>query len=285
MLQQAIDVLATGAIGALLASGVALVWSVRRVLPLQIAGLAALASAGTLQLSIRTPIHPWAALAIAVGTSMAVALGLDWLIDRPLRRRPAGDALLASTGGLALIVGLALNLTPPTFNAVSRHADPAALPLLDLSTLLLAALLLGGLLLTTKYLKLGLAMRTVAYHPDTAALMGINPDRIILWSVALGSALVATGGGLAVLQHAQSIHRLPLLLPMSVALTAAVIGGTKRLRWPVIAGAALGCLDRLIAVRWPHGLEQRLAVPLVCLLLLFLIRPRERPSFDAAEPA
>lgn len=268
MLQAAIDVAATSALGALLATGLALAWNVRRLLPLQLSGVIALAGAGVMAGITARCGPPVLVLAITILACLPIALLLDWLIDRPLRQRGQQDALLGSAAGLALLAGVAMHLLPP----------PAPIPLaaetLGIVTLLACLGLLTATIFITRYLKIGLAMRAVAFHADTAALMGINPDRILLYAVGLSAMLIATGGGLYTLRTppATSLH---LLHPIALGLTAAAIAGQKQLRAAALAGFILGGFDAVIYAYWPSGPALRHALPLVALLVAAFIRAPE----------
>ena len=82
--------------------------------------------------------------------------------------------------------------------------------------------------------KIGKAMRAVAEDKDTAALMGIDVNRIILITFVIGSALAAAAGVMVGVYYTQINHMMGFL-PGIKAFTAAVLGGIGN-----VAGAMLG---------------------------------------------
>ena len=97
--------------------------------------------------------------------------------------------------------------------------------------------------LIVNYTKTGKAMRAVSFNLDAAKLMGINTDRIIAFTFALGSALAAAGGILVSLLYPK-IDPLMGVMPGLKAFVAAVLGGIGN-----ITGAMLGGL----ILAWPKS--------------------------------
>jgi branched-chain amino acid transport system permease protein len=111
--------------------------------------------------------------------------------------------------------------------------------LVDTIVLVLAIALVGALQALVYRSKLGRAMRAVSYDEKVAALMGINVDRVVTTTFAIGSALAAAGGLLFALKYEAlqiTAHSQWILLGLT-AFVAAVVGGIGDVR-----GAAVGAL-------------------------------------------
>ncbi len=102
------------------------------------------------------------------------------------------------------------------------------------------------------YTKTGKAMRAVSFNLDAAKLMGINTDRIIAFTFALGSALAAAGGILVSLLYPK-IDPLMGVMPGLKAFVAAVLGGIGNITGAMVGGLILGFAE-VMAVGYGHRL-------------------------------
>ena len=138
--------------------------------------------------------------------SIALTAFLGILIDRgaykPLRNSPRISALITAIGVSFLLENLGLVViggrpktfpTPALFDGV-QVIRGVQIPNLSIWVLLLTAVLLTGVLLIVHRLKIGMAMRALSRDMDTVRLMGVDVNRVISFTFALGSALAAAGG-------------------------------------------------------------------------------------------
>ena len=89
---------------------------------------------------------------------------------------------------------------------------------------------------------MGKAMRAVANDPDAAQLVGINPNHVISFTFAIGSALAGAGGVLIGLYY-NSIDPLMGMTPGIKAFVAAVVGGIGSIPGASIGGFLIGILE------------------------------------------
>jgi branched-chain amino acid transport system permease protein len=136
--------------------------------------------------------------------------------------------------------------------------------------LLLSVVLMILLNVIVNYTKTGKAMRAVAFNLDAAKLMGINTDRIIAFTFALGSALAAAGGILVSLNYPK-IDPLMGLMAGLKAFVAAVLGGIGNIPGAVIGGFVIG-LAEVMAVGYGQS-TYRDAVSFSLLILILLFKP------------
>lgn len=113
-----------------------------------------------------------------------------------------------------------------------------------LTTIGVALSLMVGLLLLVERTRFGRAMRAVAENPQVASLMGINPNRIIVMTFAIGGALAALAG-IMMASNYGSAHFYMGFLPGIKAFTAAVLGGIGNLKGAMLGGLLLGLIEAL----------------------------------------
>jgi branched-chain amino acid transport system permease protein len=133
-----------------------------------------------------------------------------------------------------------------------------------------AILLMVLLNLVVNYTKTGKAMRAVSFNIDAAKLMGINTDRIIAFTFALGSALAAAGGILVSLLYPK-IDPLMGVMPGLKAFVAAVLGGIGNITGAMLGGLILGMAE-VMAVGYGES-TYRDAIAFVILVLILLLKP------------
>jgi len=120
------------------------------------------------------------------------------------------------------------------------------------------------------YTKTGKAMRAVSFNLDAARLMGINTDRIIAFTFALGSALAAAGGILVSLLYPK-IDPLMGVMPGLKAFVAAVLGGIGNITGAMLGGLILGMAE-VMAVGYGES-TYRDAIAFIILVLILLLKP------------
>lgn len=118
----------------------------------------------------------------------------------------------------------------------------------------------------------GLALRAVSFRFDTAALMGINTNRIISFSFVLGSVLAGAAGTLVGVRY-PSVDALMGILIGLKAFVAAVLGGIGNIPGAVLGGFLLGLVETLVAGYMPGGSQYRDGIAFVILILVLLMKP------------
>jgi branched-chain amino acid transport system permease protein len=218
-----------------------------------------------------------ASLAGGAAAGVGVGLGLEkWGL------RPVAQASHLSL----LITAIGVSLFLENAGQLVFGADPKFFPELIPTTLwqvgglridsqrviVLAVALLLMVLLTVivTSTKTGKAMRAVSFNRDAAKLMGINTNRIIAFTFALGSALAAAGGILVSLLYPR-IDPLMGIMPGLKAFVAAVLGGIGSIPGAMIGGLIIGVAE-VMAVGYGES-TYRDAIAFVILVLILLIKP------------
>jgi branched-chain amino acid transport system permease protein len=137
----------------------------------------------------------------------------------------------------------------------------------------IALALMLGLQVMIFRTRLGMAMRAVSFNVRTAALMGINVDRIISLTFVIGSALAGAAGFLYSMKYPQlqqTAAAVWLLLGMK-AFIAAVVGGIGNVRGAMLGGLLIGLIE-FCGVQYLSSSYRDVYVFAV-LILVLLIRP------------
>jgi len=258
LLQTTINTLAVGGLYALIALGYTLVYGILRFI--NFAHSDVVAWGGWLAFAVASAAGwlasggaPGFAVALVVLATMALCAALGVTIERlayrPLRHAPRLNVLITAIGVSLFLQNVGLKLFGNRPRSIS--AEEALLVNAPLATIgsvpipLFGVLTIGlalGLVVALQWLvygtKMGRAMRAVSFDERIAALMGINVNRVVTLTFALGSALAAVGGILFALRNdlQQTAEATWVVLGLK-AFVAAVVGGIGNVR-----GAAAGAL-------------------------------------------
>jgi branched-chain amino acid transport system permease protein len=137
-------------------------------------------------------------------------------------------------------------------------------------TIVLSILLMAGLWLLVQRSKMGMAMRAVAEDKHTAALMGIDVDRVIGNTFAISGALAGAAGVMWGL-HMGIVYHFVGFIPGLKAFTAAVMGGIGNVPGAMLGGLSLGVLEAVgpAVLGIPFQLKDVVAFSILVLVLIF----------------
>lgn len=225
-----------------------------------------------------------AVVVAAVVCAVAAAL-IDIVLVRPLRRRRGGiDALAILTIGINVV--LATELTRRVGTDILPTGAPwgrdtveflgITVPQTRVAAAVAATILMTAFAVAFKYSDWGIAMRSTAADPETAALMGVRLSRIAAGAWAVSGLLAAIAGAFFTSFPASGVTTTTYLLALT-AIPAAVLGGLDSVVGAVVGGLVIG-----VAVSMTTSYQGDLAflgrglnemVPYVVLLLVLLWRP------------
>ena len=226
------------------------------------------------------PTSSWAAFAVVMLASMAVAALAGWLVERlayrPLRSQPRLNLLITAVGVSLLLENgaqVVFGASPRSFPTLLVEAPlfkvgGAQVSSVDVTVLATTLLLLLALELWVHHSRLGKAMRAVSHSHQTAALLGIPVDRVIALTFAVGSALAAAAAVLYGVKYPR-VDPLMGVMPGLKAFVAAVLGGIGNLRGAVVGAMILGLAETLVAAYGASSWRDALAFGLLIVILLF----------------
>jgi branched-chain amino acid transport system permease protein/neutral amino acid transport system permease protein len=196
-----------------------------------------------------------AALIMALPVVAFVALVVDRILFYPLRKRNASLVLfaMASLAGTFFLRSVIYLVWGSDFHFYYPGRSNPALHLpLDIRVqadqifvFVLAIILVGLVYLLLEHSKMGKAMRATANNPDLAQVRGINTERVIAWTWAIGGVLAAAGGVMyALASQLRPEMGFFLLLPI---FAAAIMGGVGSPVGALVGAVIIGIAEQLSA--------------------------------------
>ena len=213
----------------------------------------------------------------AMVTSVVVAIIVERFAYRPLRRAPRLAPLITAIG-VSIFLQEAVRLYFP--DAKSARPFPeyiskrnvgiggVGLPIVAIFVIVTAVLLMIALQTFVKTSKTGKAMRATSQDPDTARLMGVDTDKIIVITFAIGAALAGVAGVMQGLQFGQISFSIGFLAGIK-AFTAAVLGGIGNITGAVLGGFTLGIVEALATQYLSSTYKDVWAFVVLILVLVF----------------
>jgi len=225
-------------------------------------------------------------MAVAMTVSVAIAVLLERIAYRPLRGAPRLVPLITAIGASFFlqytyrgIYGSGVK-TYPDFPALDGKLNlfGREWPILTTQALVIvvAAVMMVFLYWYVQKTKAGKAMRAVAEDKEAAALMGIDVDRVIVNTFALGGAMAGVAGILYALLFKQ-VNAFMGFIPGIKAFTAAVLGGIGNVPGAMLGGLFLGIFESIgpslfldgLGIPSPYQLKDAIAFTMLVLVLIF----------------
>jgi branched-chain amino acid transport system permease protein len=223
-------------------------------------------------------------LLFAMAVSTVLAILLERIAYRPLRRAPRLIPLITAIGASFFLEYAFRGLfgsgvkSYPEFTMLAGRWIILGISIQKIRVLVIASaiIMLIGLYVFVQRTKVGKAMQAVSEDKDTAALMGIDVDRIIVITFLVGGALAGAAGVLYVLMFRQ-VTFIMGFMPGLKAFTAAVLGGIGNVVGAALGGIFLGIAESLFpnlvldgfGIPAPYQLRDALAFVLLVLILIF----------------
>jgi len=223
----------------------------------------------------------------AIIVSVSTALLVERLAYRPLRHASRLAPLITAIGvsiALQEIVRLFYPLEGGRFGAKSPVSYPRLIngPNIDIGSVtiarvslfvvVVAVVLMIALQAFVRTTRTGKAMRATAQDPDTARLMGIDTNKIIVITFALGAALAAVAGVMQGMRFVQVDFRIGFLAGIK-AFTAAVLGGIGNITGAVLGGFVLGIVEVMASRYFLGGSAWKDVWAFVILIAVLVFRP------------
>ena len=226
-------------------------------------------------------------IVMAIFFSTFIAVVMERVAYRPLRNSPRLIPLITSIGVSFFIQNFVLGLFGPSSKSYPRLPEWLSkqrsiltfeIAGTRLLVLVVAAVSMVSLWYVVERTKTGKAMRAVAEDKEIAALMGIDVNRTIVTTFAVGGAMAGVGGILWGLMF-RSVTHMTGFLPGVKAFTAAVVGGIGNLGGAMAGGISLGSAESIapMVILEPLGVpgvsQLKDAVAFTVLVLVLLFKP------------
>jgi branched-chain amino acid transport system permease protein len=225
-----------------------------------------------------------AILIVSVLTSTSIALLTERIAYRPFRR-VVGLAPLICAIGVSFFLeqtfrgmfGSAVKSYPsPAWERASFDVFGFHLPRVDVLVIVLAVLFMGGLYLIVQRTRMGTAMRAVAEDGEAAALMGVDVNKVVVFTFILGGAMAGIAGVFYAFVYKQ-VYFFMGFTPGIKAFGAAVLGGIGNIPGAMLGGFFLGMVESVgpalfldgLGIPAPYQLRDLIAFTLLIMVLIF----------------
>lgn len=259
-IQQVINGLVLGSMYALVALGYTMVYGVLNLINFahgEILMIGAMAGLSLLQLlqhyapGLPGIVQLMLAVAGAIPVCVLVSILIERIAYRPLRNAPRLAPLITAIGVSILLQTLAMMIWgrnplpfPQVLPTAPLHFAGALITSTQILLLALAVVAMLALALLVQKTRLGRAMRAVAENPRVAALMGVDANRVIVSTFAIGATLAALAGVMWAANYASAQFAMGFT-PGLKAFSAAVLGGIGNIYGAMLGGILLGLIESL----------------------------------------
>ncbi len=267
---------AIGCIYILLATGLNIIFGVMKLVNFAHGQLLMIGAFLTWTFSVSAGLNAYVAILI----SMVVVAALGVVVERLTFRRVLGgdklNEIFVSLGLIYIFENAAMLIWGASSKQIVSPLYGLSLSLPSISItfdrvvavfVVVAALIAFGLLIQKT--KLGLAMRATSQTNTTAMLMGINIEKIYMFTFALGAALAALAGGLygIIFSFDYQVGAMPTIIAFAII----ILGGLGSIKGAIIGGLLYGIAEQL-ATLFLGGIWGS-AVAFAMLIVVLIIRP------------
>jgi branched-chain amino acid transport system permease protein len=277
--QSLINGLNQGSIYALIALGYTMVYGIIRMINFA-HGDFIMIGAYTLFYTIPFMIHAgmpvWISVFLAVVICAAVGVMVEVIAYKPVRRAGSMSALITALAMSLFLENLAMVLfgakphnVQKIFDLPSIDVLGVALPLNVILTISIGIVMMAGLQIFIKNTKIGKAMRAVPQDRDASILAGINVNKVITMTFAIGSALAAVAALMYCAKYPRVTNDMGSMMGLK-AFIAAVLGGIGVIPGAMLGGILVGLIEIYVKLFAPGWYE---AITYAILIVILLVKP------------
>jgi branched-chain amino acid transport system permease protein len=277
--QSLINGLNQGSIYALIALGYTMVYGIIRMINFA-HGDFIMIGAYTLFYTIPFMIHAgmpvWISVFLAVVICAAVGVMVEVIAYKPVRRAGSMSALITALAMSLFLENLAMVLFGAKPHNVQKIFDlptvdvlGVALPLNVILTISIGIVMMAGLQIFIKNTKIGKAMRAVPQDRDASILAGINVNKVITMTFAIGSALAAVAALMYCAKYPRVTNDMGSMMGLK-AFIAAVLGGIGVIPGAMLGGILVGLIEIYVKLFAPGWYE---AITYAILIVILLVKP------------
>ena len=278
MLQQLVNGLILGSVYALLALGYTMVYGIIKLINFAHGDIYMMGAFIGYFLINSFQMNFFVALIVAMLATAILGVVIEFLAYRPLRHSTRIAVLITAIGvsflleyGMVYLVGANTRAFPQAIQTVRYDLGPISLTNVQLMILVISLILMILLQVIVQKTKMGKAMRAVSVDSDAAQLMGINVNRTISFTFALGSALAGAAGVLIALYY-NSLEPLMGVTPGLKSFVAAVLGGIGIIPGAALGGFVIGLLETFATAFGMSDFRDAIVYGILLLILMILLQ-------------
>ena len=279
ILQYLINGISIGAVYAIIALGYTMVYGIAKMLNFAHGDIIMVGAYISFCVTNYLGLPAWVSVIAAMAVCTILGVVIEALAYKPLRGTPSIAVLITAIGVSYFLQNAAQLIWSSSTKNFTSIVTMKPISLMDgklvitgevLLTVATSILVMVGLSLFTGKTRTGKAMRAVAEDRDAAQLMGINVNRTISTTFAIGSALAAVAGVLL-------CSTVPTLMPTTGsmpgirAFTAAVFGGIGSIPGAMLGGILLGIIETFSKAYLSTQFSD--AIVFSVLIIILLVKP------------
>lgn len=274
------DAISLGAVFALMAVGIGLVFGVLRLVNFAY-GQLVMAGGFSLAFAFERGWSVAVGIALCFAVVLVLSLAMERAVFRPLRGQSPAVMLIATFAVAFLLQSIALLWFGPLGKPAASLAD-LNLPMsigsvevrrISVVSIVTAAVCLGLLVLLLNRTSIGLHMRAAAMDFQTARLVGVRANLVSLTAVLISGALAAVVAVMLTVQYPTVTPNFALRETI-IVLAGVVVGGMTRLLPATLGGFALGYVSGVLGGALPTAQSQYLpSFVFGLVILVLLVRP------------
>jgi len=257
-IQQLINGLTLGAVYAIVALGYTMVYGIIQLINFahgEVVMIGAMVAFTVINALAGSGLPPLVVVLIGAGCAIPVCVLVGYTMERlayrPLRRAPRLAPLITAIGVSIILQHLALLVWSRNVLAFPQIIDTklytiagATITNVQIVIILTCVAMMGALAILVYRTRLGTAMRATAQNPHVAGLMGIDIDRVIAATFAIGAGLAAVAGVMVGTYYGIAQYTMGSILGLK-AFAAAVLGGIGNVPGAMLGGVLLGIVEAL----------------------------------------
>lgn len=277
ILEQLLNGLRIGSVYALIALGYTMVYGIAKMINFAHGDIIMVGAYALYVYVALLKLPPVLAVILTIITCAAVGITIEKVAYKPLRKAQPLAVLITAIGVSYLLQNLSLLIfkaTPIPFGSIIKVPSVKIAGLnisgLTMVTLAVTVVIMVGLTLFINRTRMGHAMLAVSEDKGAAELMGINVNRTISVTFAIGSALAAVAGILYISQYETLLPTLGAL-PGIKAFVAAVLGGIGSIPGAMFGGMILGIIESMSKAYISTQLSD--AIVFSVLVVVLLVKP------------
>ena len=267
---------ASGCIYILLATGLNIIFGVMKLVNFAHGQLLMIGAYIAFTVATVSGLNAYLAILVAMGAVALIGVGLERFTFRKVLGTDKLNEIFVSLGliyvfenAATLLWGNTTRQIPSPLQGLQLSLGQIIVSYDRLSSILIVVVILVALFLLLKKTKMGLAMRATSQKSSASMLMGVNTEKVYMYTFALGAALAGAAGALygILFNFSPTIGALPTIKAFAII----IIGGLGSIPGAVVGGLLYGIAENT-AVYLLGGVWQD-AVAFALLIIVLVIRP------------
>lgn len=276
--------LANGCVYILLATGLNLIFGVMKLVNFAHGQLLMVGAFVAYETTKATGLNPYASILVSMGSVALIGILLEKFAFRRVRGTEKLNEIFISLGLIYVFENVATLFWDKNYNiqikspltGLSFSLGEVALGYDRILAMVTVIIILIGLVLLTSKTKIGLAMRATSQKSDASMLMGININRIYLFTFAVGAALAGAAGALygILFPFNPTVGALPTIKGFAII----ILGGLGSIPGAVIGGLLYGIAENstgyvIAGLSGGQSGSWSDAIAFILLIAVLIIRP------------